>query len=170
MKTLLVLRHAKALRDAPTGEDFDRALDERGRAAALSIGHQMRAGDLVPDAILASPARRVVETVEAVAEGLGEPLDAEFEPRLYNATTADLLEAARAAPEDCDRLLVVGHIPGLQDLVLYLAEPDPEGLRDMLTEKFPTAALAVLELPIDDWHEVRQASAQLVSVLKPRDG
>lgn len=170
MKTLLVLRHAKALRDAPTGEDFDRALDESGRAAALSIGQQMRAHGLVPDAVLASPARRVVETVEAAVEGLGKPLDAEFEPRLYNASTADLLEAVRAAPEDCSRLLVVGHIPGLQELVLHLAETDPNGLRDILAEKFPTAALAELEMPIGEWSEAQEASARLVSVLRPREG
>ena len=85
MRRLLVLRHAKAERDSTTGRDFDRPLAERGRKDATEVGRAMRDRGLGPDAIIASPAKRVVETLAALAEGYG-PLAADYDQRIYDAS------------------------------------------------------------------------------------
>jgi phosphohistidine phosphatase len=145
MKRLLVLRHAKAEEDSDSGKDFDRPLAERGWQDAADVGRAMRERGLHPDAILASPAKRVVETLAALAEGYG-PLDADYDPRIYNASPETLLDVVRQADDGARTLLLVGHNPGLHMLVLHLTEGDDGGLRARIAESFPTATLAAVDL------------------------
>lgn len=167
MKTLFVLRHAKSSWDAPGQRDADRPLNTRGRAAAAAIGRALRDRDFAVDAILASTARRVVETLDGIAQAFGRPLDVTFDETFYHASAGHLLRRIRAADSAVGRLLLVGHNPGLQQLVLDLAGPG--GLRDAVAAKFPTGALAELHLPVERWAEVGAGAAQLVGLTTPRD-
>ena len=169
MKVLLVLRHAKASQDSPSGLDFDRPLKPRGQRQAVALGRMMRERKLAADLILASPAARVVETVSGLMEGTGERIEPVFDRRLYNASPETLLEVIHGVDDNVERLLVVGHNPGLQYLVLQLAENDSDGLRGEVAAGFPTAMLAEVTLAVERWQDVARNSGRLASLIRPDD-
>ncbi len=158
MKTLLAMRHAKAERDSETGRDFDRPLGKRGWLDAEAVGRELRSRGLRPEMVLASPARRAAETVAAVAQGYGK-LEPRYELAIYNAPTDRLIEVVRSADDDANRLLIVGHNPGLHDLILRLSGDDP------MVDGFPTAALAALELPAKRWFDVGERTGRIVELI-----
>lgn len=159
MKRLTLLRHAKAVADSPGG-DFDRALNDRGRADAARMGRELQQLGFVFDLILASPARRVVETLK----GIGEQSPT-FDPRIYNAPTEQLLDIVRSVDDGITSLLIIGHNPGIGRLASLLAGDDQAGQID----DYPTAALAEFALPVDRWRAVGDATGRLVRCIKPRD-
>ena len=173
MKILTLLRHAKSSWDDPASRDFDRPLNRRGHAAARAMGREMRALGLAFDAVLASPAGRVVETLARVAESYGRDLDPAYDRRLYLAPGGTLLDAVREVDAACDRLLLVGHNPGLERLALSLVPEDgPEdggAARAGIAEKYPTGALVEIALPIADWREAAPGIGTLVRFIRPRD-
>lgn len=156
MKRLFLLRHAKAEADSPDGSDFGRPLNARGRADAERIGQEIRDLGLHFDLVLASPARRVVETVEGVGE-----LTASFDPRLYNASAGQMLGIIREIDDALDSLLMVGHNPGIGQLAAQLIAS--------AIDDFPTAALAEVELAVDHWRDVEMGSGRLTRFVAPVD-
>jgi phosphohistidine phosphatase len=167
MKTLTLLRHAKSSWDDAVARDFDRPLNRKGQRAATAMGRHARSLGLGFDRVVASPAVRVVETLEHFASGYGDDLAPQWEPRIYLASTATLLDLIRELPDAADSVLLAGHNPGFEELVLLLA---PEGpLRDDVEVKFPTASLAELCFPVSSWAGVAPASADLVRFVRPRD-
>jgi phosphohistidine phosphatase len=164
VKRLLVLRHAKAELDSATGRDFDRPLAERGWKHGAAVGRAMRERGLSPDAIIASPAKRVAETLAALAEGYG-PLEPDFDQRIYNASPETLLEVVRQADDGVQTLLLVGHNPGLQLLLLDLMRDDDNGYRERIEQGFPTAALAAVDLPASSWVGAESGSGELVDLI-----
>jgi len=169
MKTLTLLRHAKSSWDDPAARDFDRPLNRRGRKAARAMGKAMREQGIAFDQILASPAARVVGTLEDLAEGYGGPIEPAFEQRVYLATAATLLKLVQGADDKAGRLLVVGHNPGMEALALMLTRDDDNGLRSEMLTKYPTAALAEISLPVDHWRDVGLGTGQLARFIRPRD-
>jgi phosphohistidine phosphatase len=169
MKRLTLLRHAKSGEDGDVGRDFDRQLNAKGRRAARTIGRHMRDAALQFDAVIASPATRVAETLEEVAAGYGHDLSPTWERRMYLATSSDLLDMVHEAPDDAESLLVVGHNPGLEQLVLMLVPEDADGARDAVKLKYPTASLADLTLNVACWDQVRPGTGALVRFVRPRD-
>ena len=167
MKRLYLLRHAKSEWDAPVTGDFDRPLSRRGHKAARAMGREMRALGLAFDHIVASPAARVVETLEGLAEAWGHDPGAEADPHIYMASASTLLGIVRAAGDEHQSLMLVGHNPGMEQLALLLTG---EGeLRDRLAEKFPTAALAEIALPAKHWADVAEGRGTLTRFIRPRD-
>ena len=140
MRQLILLRHAHA-EPASTGQaDFDRPLSPRGLAEAEAAGVWLAAQSLMPDRVLCSPARRTRETLDAVVEAVGN-LDKRLDAAIYEATPgtlAGLVDTHR----DAERLLLVGHNPGLERLVALLSSGQSGDYRGM-----PPAAVAVLALP-----------------------
>jgi phosphohistidine phosphatase len=169
MKTLTLLRHAKSGWDDPVARDFDRPLNPKGHRAAQAMGRHMRALGLEYDHVVASPAVRVHETLEQLAVGFGSDLAPHWDQRLYLASAASLLDLVQELPDDADRVLLTGHNPGLEELVLMLVPGDGE-LRSDVAEKFPTASLA--EIRFDDasrWEDVDSGGGVLVRFVRPRD-
>jgi phosphohistidine phosphatase len=166
MKILTLLRHAKSGWDDPIVRDFDRPLNPRGRRAARTVAQEMRRLGLDFDLVLASPARRVVETIEAV-EGEFGPLPPDYDERLYLASPETLLDVVHETPAEAARLLLVGHNPGLESLALALAAPGP--LRSEVELKYPTATLAEIALPVEGWDEVCTGAGELRRFIRPRD-
>ena len=130
MKRLTLLRHAKSERDSPTGADFDRTLNDRGRADAGRMGQKMRDLDLTFDLVLASPAQRVVETMEGVAG-----LSPQYDRRIYEASTESLLDIVRSTDDQVGSLLLVGHNPGFEQIAARLTDKEITILKLMCEEK-----------------------------------
>jgi phosphohistidine phosphatase len=132
------------------------------------MGRFLKDEGLAFDAVLASPALRVVETLAGVEEGLGRPLAPLFDRRIYMASAATLFELLQAAP-DAGHLLLVGHNPGLEDLVLLASPADDAPLRREVEAKYPTAALATLAFPVDRLADIAEGGAILERFVRPRD-
>jgi len=164
VKVLGLLRHAKSDVDDIALRDFDRGLNGKGRRGAAAIGAHMRESGLVWDRVIASPAERVRATI--AASGLSPA--PQFDERLYLADAATLMAVLREA--EGDRVLLVGHNPGLQEMVFRVVAPEHENdLFETASEKFPTATLAVLELDIADWPDISAGCGRLTHFARPRD-
>lgn len=170
MKTLGLVRHAKSDWQDPRARDFDRPLNERGRKGAALIGKHIQSHTVRWDRMIASPAIRCAETVEIACQATDQPVTALWDRRIYLASSATLLDLLREQQGDPASILMVGHNPGLEDLIFDLVPDDGSSpLRDVVEVKFPTAAFAVLELPIDKWADITERSARLVHLIRPRD-
>jgi phosphohistidine phosphatase len=145
MKTLLLLRHGKSSWNDPTLDDHERPLNERGRRDGPRIGELLREYGLIPDLVVSSDAVRAQLTAEAVAEAAGYAGEILLDHRLYLASPADMLVLLQAGRETAETIMIVGHNPGLEELVEQLT-----GERQHL----PTAALAQIVLPIDRWRDL----------------
>jgi phosphohistidine phosphatase len=170
MKRLTLLRHAKSGWDDPVSRDFDRPLNGKGKRAARTVGQYLRDHDLHFDRITGSPAIRVVETLEEVAAALGETIAPAWDKRVYLASGVTLLDVVHDTPDDIESLMLVGHNPGLEDLILMLV-PDRAGdeARDQVEEKFPTASIAEIMFDTDHWADIKPGSGSLVRFVRPRD-
>ncbi|MGA2928238.1 MAG: histidine phosphatase family protein [Solirubrobacteraceae bacterium] len=166
-RKLYVLRHAKSSWDDPGQHDRERPLAPRGRRAVKLIATHMRESGISPEQVLCSPARRTLETLEGVAPG-GEAL---IEPELYEASATEIIERLWRVPDHVGSVMVVGHNPAMQTLVLRLV--DANGPRTSSADladvrrKFPTGALATLSFECE-WRELARGRAQLVSYARPK--
>jgi len=170
VKKLIVLRHAKSSWTEPNTDDFDRPLNERGWKAARRMGRELKHRKMSFDLCVASPAERVRETLDGLAEGYGDfPFPVRFEPQIYLADTVTLMELVQHLADDLETVLLVGHNPGLERLLALLTHDDGRGLRDRVTNKFPTAALAVIELAAISWTAVEPADGRLAELILPKE-
>lgn len=160
MRTLLVLRHAKAA--TPFGvADFDRPLNQRGRHDAAAAGTWLNETGLRPDRVLCSPARRTRETWER----LRLPTDAEvdFDPRIYSAEAETLRELVGETADQVRTLLLIGHNPAVHRLVFDLTGG--------ASESFPTTALAVVRIAEEQaagWSDLRPGAGRLETLHTPK--
>jgi phosphohistidine phosphatase len=168
MRSLTLLRHAKSSWDDESLDDFHRPLNDRGRRAAKAMGKHLVAKGAQFDLVLASPAQRVVETLQGLAEGGWEAGPVQFDPAIYHAATRDLLEMVRSAPDSVQRLLLIGHNPVIAFLALQLSGEDNEGLRTQVADNYPTGALAEILLDINDWKVAGPECGRLVEFTVPR--
>lgn len=160
MKTLFLLRHAKSSWKEAGLADFDRPLNERGRRAAPFMGKLVKERGLSPDLIISSPARRARKTAKLFKEAGDFAAGIAFDDRIYEASANTLLYVIGEADNSLDSLMIVGHNPGMEGLVQVLtAESEP----------MPTAAVAVINLDIDEWKQVRPASGRVAVILRPRE-
>ena len=169
MKRLAILRHAKSSWDDPGLDDFNRPLNERGWKAARRIGRELKRRGFSFDLVLSSPAARTRETIDGLQEKYDFVAPIKFEPRLYGASEETLLELVKELPEEVKSPLIVGHNPGLEQLITSLAGDDDNGLRERVAGKFPTGALAILELPAKRWADVKARSGTIVELILPKE-
>lgn len=167
MKVLTLLRHAKSGWDQPGLRDFDRPLNRRGHKAAALIGRTLKAERMSFDAVIASPAVRVLETLDGVTETYGSDLAPAFHDDLYLASPAVLLDHAHRTDDAAASLLIVGHNPGLEMLALMVSGHG--ALADTLAEKYPTAAVAVIRFDVENWSQVAEGRGTLTRFIRPRD-
>lgn len=168
MRRLMLLRHAKSDWSAAGQADIDRELSVRGRRAAPLVGEYMAGQGLVPDLALVSSAQRTRETWELVGSAYKSPPRVEIEPRVYDASADRLLRLIRETPADVHCLLVVGHNPAMEELADGLVASGDPVSRDAMDEKFPTAALAVIDFPTDAWGGIEEGSGRLDRFVTPR--
>jgi phosphohistidine phosphatase len=169
-KTLYLLRHAKSGWDDPVARDFDRPLNKRGEKAARTIGQWMASNGLEFEHVIASPAVRVIETLDGVWSGYGRKIEPTWERRIYLASSATVLDVIREVSDDHENILVVGHCPAVEDLVFDLIPEDGSSpLRAEVEVKYPTATLAQIDLPIEHWAEIGKPVGHLKRFVRPRD-
>ncbi|MCX7865164.1 MAG: histidine phosphatase family protein [Novosphingobium sp.] len=170
MKILGLFRHAKSDWNDARLRDFDRPLNKRGRKGAAVMGRHIADQGIKWHRIIASPAVRAAQTVEIAAQAAGTNPAIIWDRRVYLASSASLLDLLREQEGNPKSILMVGHNPGLEDLIFDLVPDDGSSpLREIVEEKFPTAAFAVLELDIESWSDAREGCARLVHLVKPRD-
>lgn len=170
MKTLGLFRHAKSGWADPRARDFDRPLSERGERGAALMGKYIRDSGARFDRVVASPALRVTETIERASKAYGRSFPVEWDRRIYLASSATLIDLLREIDGDPAAVLMVGHNPGLEDVIFDLVPDDGSSpLREEVEIKFPTATFAVLELDIDSWGDIAEGCARLVAMTRPRD-
>jgi phosphohistidine phosphatase len=169
MMRLTLLRHAKSSWDEPNLDDHNRPLNDRGWKAARRMGRELKNRGMHFDFVLASTAARVRETIDGLAEKYDFNAPVRFESRVYMADAETLLALVRKLPADVESPLIVGHNPGLERLAVEISHDDRQGLRHRVSEKFPTAALAAIELPASSWAEVQPGSGEIVELILPRE-
>ena len=168
MKILTLLRHAKSDWTDAVQRDFDRPLNERGRRAARTMGAYLAREGLAFDRVIASPAVRVRDTLDEVARSYGRALDARFDQRIYLASASALLDLVRETDEGVERLLLVGHNPGLEELALEIGRADAGSpMRREVEIKYPTATLAEIALDGAGWRDAMEG--RIVRFVRPRD-
>jgi phosphohistidine phosphatase len=165
-RQLVLLRHAKSA--WPDVADHERPLARRGRHDAPLAGRWLRAAGRVPDCVVCSTARRARETWQLAAAELDASPAASFDQRVYGAAADELLDLARETAPGVRRLLIVGHDPAMQQLTLASARTDDADALDRVRDKFPTAAIAVLEFT-GTWQQLGPAQASLINFVVPRD-
>ena len=163
---LLLLRHAKSDWDSDAAEDYERPLAKRGKKDARRMGQWMHQEGLRPDYVVSSPAVRARETVYGVCKELGiHNDDVQFDRRIYEADAATLLAVLADCPQGPNTTLLVGHNPGLADLLTWLW-----GEKTTMPEDgklLPTATLARLRMP-KDWTRLERGCARMVVLTRPR--
>jgi len=170
MKILGLFRHAKSDWNDARLRDFDRPLNARGRKGAAIIGKHVHDYGIRWSQIIASPAARVTQTIEIAEKAAGSAPPVTWDRRIYLASSDTLLDLLRDQSDDPASIIMVGHNPGLEDLIFDLVPDDGKNpLRDEVEVKFPTAAFAVIELDIDTWGDIAERTGRLVHLTKPRD-
>ncbi|MFL6817967.1 MAG: SixA phosphatase family protein [Bradyrhizobium sp.] len=172
MRRLMLLRHAKTEHQAPSGRDQDRRLDNRGRQDAAEIGGWIGRHPPFPDRVLVSPAVRAHQTWQIVCDTMKDAAPRppiELMPELYGAEPAELLQIIRevSAP-DPQRLMLVGHNPGMHELALALAGSGDSALRNALADNLPTSGLAVIDFKVNSWTEIAFRHGRLVLFVSPK--
>ena len=161
MKTLLVPRHAKSSWNDPVLDDHARPLNKRGQRDARRMGELVREYGLIPDVVISSDAVRARLTAEAVAEAARYAGEILLDPHLYMACPADILSLLPMVRENAETVMIVGHNPGFEKLVEQLT-----GERQDL----PTATLAQIRLPIDQWRDLKLSTrGTLVGLWRPEE-
>jgi phosphohistidine phosphatase len=145
MQRLILMRHGESERPAPGLEDFDRDLNEEGRAEARRLGRALIKAGLVPDLALVSSARRTLETWREAAETFPAQVEAESERRLYAASASQIAQVVAEAGPRAKVVMVVGHNPGIHQYAIHLAR-QADVAKTSLYEKFATGSAAVFEL------------------------
>jgi phosphohistidine phosphatase len=167
-KIVALLRHAKSSWKDSTLSDFDRPLNKRGQLSARCMGEEMRQLGVSFDRVVASPARRVTETLDLLQQGYGSALPIRFEPRVYEAPLQALLDIIAETDEAAESLLIVGHNPAFARLAIYLTRADDPLYLDVAAH-YPTGAFLMNELPVGSWREVQPGTGKVRSFVKPRD-
>lgn len=160
MKTLYILRHAKSSWENGDLSDFERPLNQRGLEAAPLMGGVMKENNFTPALILSSPAKRAEQTAQIVRRAAGFDGAIEFVDGIYEASPGRLLEIIGAQNEMIESLLLVGHNPGLENLIRALTGE---------LHALPTAALAVITLETNDWKGINSSSNRLRALIRPKE-
>ena len=160
MKTLFLLRHAKSSWKDQSLPDFERPLNRRGKQAAEAIGRYLKRELIVPELVLSSPALRARETIERVAKEAKWTPEIRFDQRIYEAGGLRLLDVVSQIENERKTALLVGHNPGIQELLMLLTGE---------SKRVPTAALIKIELKTSKWPNAADKRAKLAWLIKPRD-
>jgi phosphohistidine phosphatase len=161
MKTLLLMRHAKSSWKEPKLKDRERPLNKRGRKTAPRMGELIKEKELIPQLILSSSAVRARQTAEIVVASGGCTCEVKYLDSFYMGEPDDYLKQLRKLPDSIERVLVIGHNPGLEALMQILSGK---------VVALPTAAIAYITLPIDYWKNLYEdTKGELNEVWRPKE-
>lgn len=163
MKTLFIVRHAKAEKIAPNSSDFERPLAKRGLSDAATMAERLHQQGIIPDCIISSPANRAKNTALIFAEIIKYPNNnIIWEQAIYEAWTDDLVNILKNTDNSYQSVMIFGHNPAFSTLVTLLSTEEIEGL--------PTAGIAQIEFKnLDQWAELKAGSGKLVVLDFPKN-
>lgn len=164
-KIIYILRHAKAHIADGSVDDHARALTGKGRLAAQAMGEWLKSRRIKIGRALCSSSVRTRETLELLQDGLEQTLAAEYTPKLYLCSPAEILNLLKALPDDVQSVLLIGHNPGMQQFCLDMAAHGDEALIEELALHFPTCALAEISVPDGAWSRLAFGQGTLRSFL-----
>lgn len=147
MKTLLLMRHAKSSWKDTELSDIDRPLNKRGKKDAPFMGAVLKEKELVPQLILSSTAVRARQTAELVTSACNFTGEIRYLDSFYLAEPAAYLRGLADVPDELERVMVIGHNPGLEGLLQILSGR---------IEALPTSTIAFLSLPVNSWHDLHE--------------
>ncbi len=160
MKTLYLLRHAKSSWDNSDLADFDRPLNGRGEKTAPFMGEYMSRNGYDPELILSSPAVRARETARLAKDGDDLTAEIQYNERIYEASPQTLRQAASEIADQFSSAMIVGHNPGTEGFIRLLTGS---------SETVPTGALAVIDLDIERWSDIRAECGTLRALVRPKE-
>ncbi|MEM1135011.1 MAG: histidine phosphatase family protein [Bacteroidota bacterium] len=153
MKTLYIVRHAKSSWKDESLDDYDRPLNKRGKRDAPFMGEKLKEQKILPDLIIASPAKRANATAKILAKKMGYKVDdIKWKKNVYDAFTEDLLEIVRAQKDTVNSLMLVGHNPELTSLSNHLTE--------FKIYNIPTTGISCIRFLGDKWSEIQPKSGE----------
>ena len=163
MKKLFIVRHAKSSWDFPDLDDYDRPLNRRGKRNAPEMGQRLAARDVLPDALISSPAKRAAATARRIAEQISFPVKTiKHEPLFYHGSINSMVGVIKAVKDEVEALMIFGHNPGLTDLTNQLSGSDIYNI--------PTCGIAEIDFDISSWSELDNLKGNLVSFDFPKKG
>lgn len=165
-RTVLLLRHAKSSWDDPSLDDHERPLNARGVRAARLVARHLATEDVSVDLVLCSTAVRARQTLDHILGSVGRP-EVRIEAGIYHADAMALWTRLREVHDLVTSVLMVGHNPTIQQLAVLLAGDGDEAALEQMHQKFPTAALATIDLEAKSWGALEQAGGRLRSFTVP---
>jgi phosphohistidine phosphatase len=162
MKTLYLVRHAKAEEKRNGMRDFDRRLTEKGIEDAINMGKRLREESVRPDVMITSPAKRALETCELIAGELGYLNEnVVFERSLFEAELDDFLEVIRGLDDAHTAVMMFGHNPSISDVAYYLCRDFTEGMSK--------GAAAGISLDVESWSEAGERTGKKLLAETPKN-
>ena len=156
MKTIILVRHAKSSWKDPSLDDFDRPLNKRGKRNAPFMGQKLREGNILPDLILSSPAKRARKTATIIAKAVGYPKKKiVLNPDMYHCSGWYLLEMMRNQDDKNDTIMIFGHNPGFNDFADILLERNP-------VYNIPTTGIYCIRFNVDKWKDIQEGNGESV--------
>ena len=167
MRRLVLLRHAKAAREAGGG-DRERPLTRRGREDAARAGRYLVEENLLPNLAVVSDARRTRETLDCLMEASHRKFKVLIDPELYLAEDFVLLSELHKTPELVQTMLVICHNPGLADFAWRISGSGNPDARAVMATKYPTSGLSVIEFDEDKpWRQIKWGDGRLERFVTP---
>lgn len=161
MKTLYMVRHAKSSWKFPELRDIERPLNNRGVRDVPKIGDYLKELGVSPDYLLSSPANRAFTTAKGIAEKLGVPgKEIGIERELYHASTRNISSVVENTDDSLNSLMIFGHNPGFTDFA--------EELTGERLYNIPTCGVAIIELPITSWSDLKMGEGRLHTFIYPK--
>jgi phosphohistidine phosphatase len=161
MFRLVLIRHSEAQPHA-AGGDKERVLTPAGRDMAARVGTYCGTMQLHPDLVLISPALRTRETFEGLAQGIGQKLNASYDPALYNATSTAIKAIIAKTPSELKTVFVIGHNPGIGETAIALCGSGNRAMLAEMRHHFPAPAMAIVDFQMDHWAELAAGRGQLI--------
>lgn len=168
MKTLFLLRHAKSDQSV-TGDDHDRPLNKRGEKSCIIIGQYMNKKTYYPQLILSSDARRTQQTTSGVVEQLDSSPSVEFSPKLYLASSNDILKIVHQTNDHFNSMMIVAHNPGISQIGSDLLKQGDPYLMTKAQAGFVTASLACYQFGVESWGLIENHSGSLIDFVSPKE-
>lgn len=160
MKTLFIVRHAKASKEPEFHIDHERPLTERGKSDAKLVAQTLKKEKWVPEFCIASTARRAQKTARIFHEEWGIQKELELETLIYEASVSDLIHVLRALPDSEKKVAIFGHNPGFTGLIGALSHS--------FVEHLPTSGVAIIEFKLDTWKMIGSQTGKLVRFVHPK--
>ncbi len=166
MKKLFIIRHAKAVIGDPDN-DFERVLNDKGRADSLNLAAYLCENYSSPDLLVCSAAFRTKETADIIIKANSWEFDQKYTRKLYLASASQILKELSEIDDDYNKLMLVGHNNGIHDFAMRMCANDDDENFVRLTNKFPTCSFAAYVLPIKSWKNIEFTIGQLTDFRVP---